>query len=51
MKSIIFLDAVLSTKIVTIAYWVLLLANLFVGLGLIGMGSSGENNNPNFLFF
>jgi hypothetical protein len=48
MKSIIFLDAVLSTKIVTIAYWVLLLANLFVGLGLIGMGSSGENNNPNF---
>ncbi len=48
LKSIIFLDAVLSTKIVTIVYWVLLLANLFFGLGLIGMGSSGGGNNPNF---
>lgn len=48
MKSIIFLDAVLSTKIVTIAYWILMLVNFFIGAGLIGMGSSGKDINPNF---
>ena len=48
MKSIIFLDAVLSTKIVTITYWILMLVNFFIGVGLIGMGGSGRDINPNF---
>lgn len=40
LKSIIFLDAVLSTKIVTLAYWVLMLINWIVGIGLIITGTN-----------
>lgn len=32
MKSILFLDAVLSTKIITIAYWIMLLVVIFFGV-------------------
>ncbi|MBF7686194.1 DUF4282 domain-containing protein [Acinetobacter sp. B10A] len=34
MKSILFLDAVLSTKIVTLAYWLMLLTLLVFGVGV-----------------
>ncbi|WP_347815153.1 DUF4282 domain-containing protein [Acinetobacter baumannii] len=43
MKNILFLDAVLSTKIVTFAYWILLLCVWVIGITMIIGGSSGSN--------
>lgn len=38
MKDILFLDAVLSTKIITMVYWIMLIVILFMGI-FIGSGS------------
>ncbi|HGW4507528.1 DUF4282 domain-containing protein [Acinetobacter nosocomialis] len=45
MKSILFLDAVLSTKIVTFAYWILLLCVWITG-GVMIAGGLGGNSLP-----
>ncbi|MDS7935672.1 DUF4282 domain-containing protein [Acinetobacter sp. V91_7] len=41
MKNFLFLDSVLSTKIVTLVYWLMLLCVWIPGLGLVIMGFSG----------
>lgn len=42
MRDIFFLDSILSTKIITIAYWIGLIAVLFLGMVFIMLGINSE---------
>lgn len=48
MKNFFFLDAVLSTKIITLAYWILLLCVWVTGILLIGIGTMPSDENIQF---
>lgn len=48
MKSFFFLDAVLSTKIITLAYWILLFGVWVFGAVLISVGTGTTEDNPQF---
>jgi len=45
LKSFFFLDSVLSTKIITLVYWLLLLGVWISGIGLIGIGSQPDDGS------
>lgn len=45
MKNIFFLDSILSTKIVTLIYWVILLTIWIVGFAFIFGFGGGEDQN------
>lgn len=48
MKNFFFLDAVLSTKIITLAYWILLFGVWVIGAVIIGIGTGTTEENAQF---